>query len=240
MFHYLISGVYLGLRDRRGKSEGWEVKERPSIRLPFRFMDLPRELRNIVYRELLFPRMVRGNRPEGGKRFYAIHPTILRVSKQTYRESSRVLYEETKWVLVTTSEDETGMMTNMKNKTGYPFVDVKSPLCFPRTPALSMYMSSLNENDKYQGFMLIPQKDFHVIGKLLLAFRYTSIALRFDEDAMQIPAIRENLLHYCRDFRGSHSVTIEGLNPPTVRTFRSEAFLFGSKLGSHKPFLLTF
>lgn len=184
----------------------------------FRLMDLPRELRDNVYRDLLLPMMVRGkSRPDGVKRFYAIHPAILRVSKQTYRESSRVLYEETKWVLVATSEDENGMITNMKRKTGYPFVDVQNPLCFPRTPVLRMRMdmSSLNDNDKYQAFMLVPHHDFQVIGKLLLLIHYTSIALRFDEDAMQIPAIREALLHCCRDFRGSHSVTIEGLNPPT-------------------------
>ena len=179
-------------------------------------MHLPRELRDGVYRELLLPKKVRGeSRLAGRKRFYAINPAILRVSKQTYKESSRVLYEETKWVLVATSEDENGMIPNMKRNTGYPFVDVQNPLCFPRTPVLRMDMTSPNENDKYQAFMLVPQQDFQVIGKLLLTFHYTSIALRFDEDAMQIPAIRESLLHCCRDFRGSHSVTIEGLNSPT-------------------------
>ena len=193
-------------------SQGWEVKDLT----PFRLMDLPRELRDGVYRELLLPNKIRGEpRADGGKRYYTIQPAILRVCKQTYRESSRVLYQETKWVLVTTFEDENGLINMLKRRTLYPFVAVQSPLCFPETPVLRIDMTGRKDNNKCQAFMLIPQQDFQFLGKVFLPHACTNIALRFDEDAIQIPSTRENLLDCCRDFRGSHSVTIQGLGSPT-------------------------
>ena len=179
-------------------------------------MDLPRELRDMVYRELLIPvNDINDSSPDGRRRYYSLQPAILRLCKQTHKESSKVLYEETKWVLVATFEDETRVISNMKEKTAYPFLGVQSPLRFPSTPVLRMDLSSLNDKDKYEAFMLIPLQEFQLFGKNFLCKHHTSIALGFDGDAMQTSAIREVLLDCCREFRGSQSVTITGLDPTT-------------------------
>lgn len=187
--------------------KGLEVKFSP----PFRLMDLPRELCDNVYRELLLPTKA----PAGPKRYYTLQPAILRACKQMYKESSRVLYEEAKWVLVTTYEDAKGIITHYKEKTQYPFIAVQTSFLFPRTPVVRMNMTSGNNNDKHKAYMLIPHSAFPVWGKLFLLHRCTRIVLQFDAVAMQDPTIRDDILHSCRGFRGSHSVTIEGLDRPT-------------------------
>ena len=179
-------------------------------------MDLPRELRDIVYRELLLPLFYHQSLRDGRKRYYRIQPTILRVCKQAYNESSKVMYEETKWVLVATFEDGKGFITCLKEETRFPFLAVQTPFLFPRTPVLRMEMTSRNDKDKHQAFMLIPHQHFSYIGKIFLVHHCTSIALRFDTDAIQVPAIREELLHCCRDSWGSHSVKIRGIDSPSV------------------------
>lgn len=168
-------------------------------------MDLPRELRDGVYRELLLPTE---RLPNKKKRRYALQPAILRVCKQTYQEASRVLYKETNWVLVTSSEDvDDRWSLRVTQKIGFPFIYFQNPLFFPGTFVLRMEMSgSLDADHKYQDSMLIPQRHFQLFGKTFLAPNCACTTLRFDEDAMQNPATRE------------------------VRTFRTASFLFGSGL----------
>lgn len=184
---------------------------------PFRLMDLPRELRDGVYRELLLPAKVRlrGERlPDEKKRFYALQPAILRVCKQTYIESSRVLYKETNWVLISSSSSSEGRSPlRAFKKAGYPYISLQDPLNFTGMLVLRMEMSSgLDTDHKYQDCMLIPQWETQLFGNFL-ANNLACITLRFDEDAMQTLATREVLLHRCSDLRGTHSVIVEGLNP---------------------------
>lgn len=181
---------------------------------PFRFMDLPRELRDEVYRGLLLPTQILGQRSDVSKCSSRMNPAILRVSGQTYKESSRVLYAETNWVLITTFDDQEDHFIRFLKKAGYSFNSVQRTLCFPGTPVLRIEMtSSLNANLKYQASILVPQPALQFIGITFMAHHCVRIALRFDEDAMQKCVIREALLHFCKDLRGVPSVTIEGVNP---------------------------
>lgn len=187
---------------------------------PFRFMDLPQELRDGIYRELLLPAKVRRDHRSDEKivhqmPHYAMQLAFLRVCKQTYSESSRVLYKETNWVLVTTTGiREIAIIIRILKKRGYSFTFVHNPLHFPGTPVLRIEMeSSLDMYHGHQASMLIPQQDFEIISILFLVHSRAVIALRFDEDVIQNAATRETLLHSCRGFRGTHSVTIKGLGP---------------------------
>lgn len=66
---------------------------------PFRFLDLARELRDKIYRELLVPEKVRDpNDPLLG---YKLHLTIIAVSKQTKEEAKNILYGENNWLIFT-------------------------------------------------------------------------------------------------------------------------------------------
>lgn len=59
---------------------------------PFRLLDLPRELRDQIYRERFqLDRLRRGNQS----------PALLRVNKQVYLEASAIMYDEKVWVMVT-------------------------------------------------------------------------------------------------------------------------------------------
>ena len=59
------------------------------------FLDFPRELRDQIYRELLFQPIGYG----AARRRHKFETTILRVNKQIHREGSKVLYEENAWVV---------------------------------------------------------------------------------------------------------------------------------------------
>ena len=160
---------------------------------PFRLMDLPRELRDDVYRELLLPRNVRCKRVSDKKRrLFSFQPAILRVCKQTYQESSRVLYKETNWVLITSSvgAESKSSFRDFEKLGWYPIFSHNS-LIFPGTLFLRMEMSgSLDTDHKYQESMLIPRHDFQLYCGLL-APNHACTTLRFNKDAMQDPSTRE-------------------------------------------------
>lgn len=68
----------------------------------FRILDLPRELRDRVYRELLITEKARVKGQQG----YSLTPSILRVNKQVHVETSRVLYEENTWIHIISKGEE--------------------------------------------------------------------------------------------------------------------------------------
>ena len=59
------------------------------------FLDLSRELRDQIYRELLYQPIGYG----AARRRHKFETSILRVNKQIHKEASRVLYEENAWVV---------------------------------------------------------------------------------------------------------------------------------------------
>lgn len=65
---------------------------------PFRFLDLPRELRDEVYLELLICRSNYKNKP-------LAHSAILRANRQIYGEAHQIIYKENSWVVTTLARD---------------------------------------------------------------------------------------------------------------------------------------
>ncbi len=64
---------------------------------PSSTINLPRELRDKIYRELLVPEKIRD--PTEDVPRYALEPVILRTNKQTHVEAANVLYGENLWIL---------------------------------------------------------------------------------------------------------------------------------------------
>lgn len=64
---------------------------------PFPAINLPRELRNKIYRELLVPEKIRDPKDQVPK--YNLEPAILRVNRQINAEAAIVLYRENCWIL---------------------------------------------------------------------------------------------------------------------------------------------
>ena len=59
------------------------------------FLDLPTEIRDQIYRELLFQPIGYG----AGRQCREFDTSVLRANKQIHREASKVLYEENAWVI---------------------------------------------------------------------------------------------------------------------------------------------
>lgn len=74
-----------------GGDKTWELKD-------FRLLDLPRELRDMIYREVLTPDISHITRG-----VYRLTSAILRANKQIHREASNILYNENCWVMFRTN-----------------------------------------------------------------------------------------------------------------------------------------
>lgn len=79
----------------------------------FSILNLPRELRDEIYRELLLADKIRSTNIITGKATF--EPVILRVNKQLHEEGSRILYYENKWLIITMNRyDLTGFYVQKK------------------------------------------------------------------------------------------------------------------------------
>ncbi|KAF6233138.1 hypothetical protein HO173_008682 [Letharia columbiana] len=188
---------------------------------PFRAMNLPQELRDRIYRELLLPdkcRISRATTAWKGRAEspYSLQPMILRASKQVHEEASRVLYKETNWVLLTADEGEnflgksSGLLQDFRQML-YPRVSMQHLQRFPGTPVLRIELRDggfLPRRDKIM--MLITQQDVHFFFVDIPPTRYPEINLHFDAQAMLNPRTHDVLLDCCRDIRGMGQITISG------------------------------
>lgn len=77
---------------------------------PTGFLDLPPEIRHMVYRNLLSTsKTYQGYRDFDPPRSdYQLHPNILRVNHRIYQEAHRILYDENTWIILKTVFDNSG------------------------------------------------------------------------------------------------------------------------------------
>ena len=190
---------------------------------PFRMLDLPRELRDRIYRELLLPDKTRiyltaRLEKREGKSAYLLQPAILRTSKQVHTEASRVLYKETNWVLVTAEQcqsnfSERDWLFGKLCKRCNTWVSMHRVERFPGTPVLEIKVTDgRSGHPKYRAMLLTTLQDVHYVC-LGLRWLHLEVNLSFDVQAMQNPRTREVLLDCCRDIRGLAKATIVQLRP---------------------------
>ena len=113
---------------------------------PFRILDLPREIRDQIYRELLTPRIKRAHKS------YELETAILRVNRQMHRESSKVLYEENCWVFFIINFE--GFADQLKAQ-GCPIILGRLPFGGKPTLRLDVRVRPFIKQDA-QEFIIIP------------------------------------------------------------------------------------
>ena len=179
-----------------------------------RFLDLPRELRDHIYRELLLPdkNLIEGS--ENGSvtnpsSAYRLQPLILIASKDVHAEAAKVLYEETNWILLTTNYAEDDGLLQYFQKMTKPWVSVKHLDRFPGTPALRINVVDRESSSRrIKDLMLVTQQDVHHFCLDISQIPSFEIHLIFDADAMQNASVRDVLVDCCRDIRGAKKVII--------------------------------
>ena len=179
-----------------------------------RFLDLPRELRDHIYREWLLPdkTLIEGlanGSVTNGSSPYRLQPLILIASKDVHAEAAKVLYEETNWILLTTNYAEDHGLLQFFQKIRKPWVSVKHLERFPGTPVLRInVVDGISRSRRIKDRMLVTQQDVHHFCLHISQIPSFEIHLIFDADAMQNASVRDVLVDCCRDIRGAKRVTI--------------------------------
>ena len=176
-----------------------------------RFLDLPRELRDQIYREWLLPDKSRVNDSAVLRTAsrYSLRPLILTANKKVHKEAAKVLYEETNWILLTTNYAEDDGLLQWFQKGMKPWVSVKHLERFPGTPVLRIdVVDRRSRSRRIKDRMLVTQQDVHYLCFSISELQDFEIRLFFDADAMQNPSVRDILVDCCRDIRGAKGVTI--------------------------------
>lgn len=178
----------------------------------FRILNLPRELRDQIYRELLLADKVCAATFK-----YALEPAILRVNRQVHKECIPILYEENTWVLITVNCCNL-LNSYLKVNVNYPIVS-HSPAghldAFFRKPALQVDVRDQGiETQSAQESMLFIAHDLKRGLKYLAAGhdpKQIDFSLRFDPRISRKPEVREDLLFCLRDIRGVGKTVVTGI-----------------------------
>ena len=179
-----------------------------------RFLDLPRELRDHIYREWLLPdkTVIRGsaNRSVTDRSsLYRLQPLILTASKEVHAEAAKVLYKETNWILLTTNYAEDDGLLQFLQRKFAPWVSVKHLERFPGTPVLRInVVDRKSPSRRIKDRMLITQQDMRYVCLEISRVPIFDIHLVFDAQAMQNASVRDVVVDGCRDIRGAKKVTI--------------------------------
>ena len=186
-----------------------------------RFLKLPREIRDHIYREWLLPDKVliepSANRSliDRSRSTYWLQPSILTASKAVHAEAANVLYKETNWILLTTNHAEDDGLLQCFQREMKPWVSVKHLERFPGTLVLQInVVDRKSRSRRIKDRMLVTQQDVRCFCLEISRVPIFEIHLDFDADAMQDPSVREVLVDCCRDIRGAKRVTITGPNCP--------------------------
>ena len=189
---------------------------------PFRIMDLPRELRDQIYRELLLPDKTRidyrtrATANETGSP-YSLQPAILGACKQVHEEAWKILYKETNWILMTVElgEDNDGI-SKLLRLFG-EWVSMRGLEYFPGTPVLRVAVwLGISSHSGAKTMILITQQDIHLF---CISFPWVlcyEVSLDFVEEAIQSQHTGDILLDCCREMRGVEKITMRQIPPSAV------------------------
>lgn len=199
-----------------------------------RILDLPRELRDQIYRELLLADKARNNETDK----YALEPAILRANKQIHEECSQVLYKENTLVLITTNWPYL-VTTYLEAEHLVVSFTLSGQLnSFLHHPALQIDLRHRTYGTRStQASMLLDAHNLqHIFRDLTIRNMQPHIEVRvqFDPRASAKPEVREDLLHYLRDIRGVANATITGMkSTSTANELAALMTAFGNNLHEH-------
>ena len=180
-------------------------------------LDLSRELRDQIYRELLLRPIEYG----AARRRHKFETSILRVNKQIHREASKVLYEENAWVVfemrcqgmtrnLTTDRD---LITTSRD------VSLYGELPFGGNPSLRVYVQQHDLRDrKTLDYAIIP---LEWVGDLTEAFilldkpQMLEFAVHF-HDNKKHESRQKLAMEFLEIKRGVRKANITGLTPPSL------------------------
>lgn len=190
------------------------------------FLDLSLELRNQIYRELLFQPIGYG----AARRRHKFETSILRVNKQIHQEASRVLYEENAWVVFEYRSPGGGGILNVPNDHYLIETSRNIPrrgrLAFGGIPSLRVRVQCCDlpwfEVIHYD---IVPLEWVRDMTRVFVRGdnSYCDVYLKDDEFAVHF---HENLKHESRRrmaleflelIRGVRKAKIYGLTPPSLR-----------------------
>ena len=181
------------------------------------FLDLSRELRDQIYRDLL-------SRPIGygaERRRQRFETTILRANKQIHREASKVLYEENAWVVF-----EMRVRSELRDLTSDPNLITMSRdfwrsgrLPFGGNPSLRVYLEEPRRRDcEIVDYIIMP---LEWVGDMTQAFVHShfssklELVVHFHKDRKH-EGRQRMAMEFLEMIRGVKKVNITGLSPPSL------------------------
>ena len=179
----------------------------------FRFLDIPGELRNQIYRELLLT----GKVYEWSKihtkqrRFYRYQPAILQTNKQIHGEASKVLYDENVWVMISLR-----IHPVPHNCLGYPEILSKNPDNFRGRTSLKVQVDWINSPDELpQISSLIAPEQLYDLWRWFppITLYQTNFKIVLNSTSS---VLCSTLLDSFRDIRTAGQVSVLGAGPASL------------------------
>lgn len=188
-----------------------------SSQVNLRFLDLPREIRDKVYGELL----------QAGKRFsksrnrYDFRLSILRVNKQITSEAYGVLYQANQWI---NTQEEQNFLKKMILQLCVPFIMLKGSRCFYGDPAMVLLLRcpatpTTTPKKRFEGSYLVTADRFKEICLALSmaskreTWDYIRVSLSFRKQSRDNRRLQDKVSHclsYLPQFKQADAT---GLNP---------------------------
>lgn len=180
----------------------------------FRLLDLPLELRDRIYRELLSTEKARIK----GRQGFSLTPAILRANKQLHAETSTILYKENTWVLLRLSFWDAGLKAHEGEISD---LNSRQVAMFPGSFVLEIrLLTGIYDHFTYRA---VPLPHFHLICLCLMSNHQLGLMncdLFFHISGNWQIQLQQTLFDSLAIMRGVSSVAIQGILLPYSR--RSE------------------
>ncbi len=177
-------------------------------------LDLSRELRDKIYRELL----IRPTDHAAATRRHKFETSVLRVNKQIHREASKVLYEENAWVVFEMRcHGLTRDLTTDRDL--IMFIRVSGELPFGGDPSLRVCVQDHDLRDREtRDFVIVP---LEWVGDLTEAFIQGDKTHKFEfavhyTESMKHESRQRMTMEFLEIIRGVRKANITGLTPPSL------------------------
>ena len=195
----------------------------------FSTLDLPRELRDKIYRELLTPEI--GNQRRSS---YKITPAVISVNRQTNEEASTILYGENCWVVLMIEHEHNCEIEGSLEVLDAPLIRLNgSEIIIKRTPSIEM--SILMEGQH-------PRRPAHTVQLIVSAYdmprllhcitknyAYLKLHVTVLKSVSAENQHRERIIDALCDMRRAASASIVRLQPSGLATRITNLMMSGER-----------